>query len=216
MVVLCVVIKDIFTVKRVELIGDTVKPSIKGYDALYNTFLPLVPETETVSELAARNPQITNIAMEKRFPDTIVISYRKSIPVAVLESSKRYFLLSDGGRVLSIHESLPTGLPKVTYYQDFYQDQVTVGDTIETKDIQLSLRMVDLLEALGFVVKEVDIESFYMIRLVLSDTREIYISTEKQFDKQEYQVRTILKKFKVDGTAFRSLDVRFDKPLIKQ
>lgn len=214
--ILCFVAQRYFTVQKVELIGDTVTPPIQGYDALYRSFLPLLKESEFVSMLANRNPQITDIALEKRYPDTVLVTYRKSIPTAVLASSDRYYLLTDSGRVLSILDTKPEKLPVVTYYQQFYRDQVVVGDSIETKDIQLSLSMVDVLESLGFAVKEVDIKSFYMIRLVLSDSREIYISTEKQFDKQVYQIRSILKKFKVDGTQFRSLDVRFDKPVIKQ
>jgi hypothetical protein len=53
-----------------------------------------------------------------------------------------------------------------------------------------------------------------MIRLVLEDSREVLVTTEKNIQKQEYQISSILRQFKVDGTKFKRLDVRFDKPVM--
>lgn len=213
---LCLGVQRYFSIRTVAVIGDTVTPAVRGYDVLYNQFLPFVDTDAIISSLSDQNPQIATISIEKQYPDAVEIRYLRSVPSAALVSSGTSYVLSDSGRVLSISSVAPPGVPQLTHYQQFYRGQVKIGDVIETKDIQLSLKMVDVLESLGFTVKEVAIESFYMIRLVLSDTREIYISTEKNFDKQEYQIREILKKFKIDGTRFRSLDVRFDKPVIKQ
>ena len=93
--------------QKVELVGDKVIPPIQGYDTLYRSFLPLLKESEITSMLVNRNPQITDIALEKRYPNSVLITYRKSVPTAVLASSDRYYLLSDSGRVLSILDKKP-------------------------------------------------------------------------------------------------------------
>lgn len=216
MVIGCISLQNLLTVRTIEFSGPKVNPSIRGFDFVYGEYLPLVKDVELQHKIVQTNPQIENIQIQKNYPNTIVIRYQKASPMVVLRSGDLFYTLSEEGKVLSISTEYHGALPVISYYQQYYRGQISYGSHIGSQDVLLAVRTMRLLSGLGFKVKEVAIESFYMIRLVLSDSREIYVSTEKNIDKQEYQIRAVLKKFKVDGTSFRTLDVRFDKPVIQQ
>ncbi|MGB3095049.1 MAG: hypothetical protein WBB49_04155, partial [Microgenomates group bacterium] len=108
----------------------------------------------------------------------------------------------------------PTNIPEIIYYQELFKEDVKIGDVLSFKDLQIAIQFIRILRTLGYKVIQVDIDSFYMIRLVLEDSREVLVTTEKNIQKQEYQISSILRQFKVDGTKFKRLDVRFDKPVM--
>ena len=52
-----------------------------------------------------------------------------------------------------------------------------------------------------------------MIVLNSKDKRFVF-TTEKDVSEQEYQFSAIVRKFRTEGKDFKSLDLRFDKPVI--
>ena len=49
----------------------------------------------------------------------------------------------------------------------------------------------------------------------LYKTDEFTKWAKKNLDKQEYELRTIVKQFLIQGKKFKSLDLRFNKPVVK-
>ena len=47
------------------------------------------------------------------------------------------------------------------------------------------------------------------------DKKKIIFSLEKNRTIQAYQLETLIKQFQIEGKEFVSLDLRFDKPIIK-
>ena len=160
------------------------------------------------------NPIIAKVLVNKIYPDKLVLNLQTVKPVVATKVAEEYVLLAVNGRILQKLKVKPTGLPELFYYQQLFKEQIKIGELLGFKDMQIAIRFVDILGSLGYKVKRVDINSFYMIRLELEDSREILVTTEKDIQKQEYQIGTILRQFKVDGTNFKRIDVRYDKPVM--
>jgi len=154
------------------------------------------------------------VYVEKIYPNKLFIKIVAEGPSVSLKVGNEYVLLTSIGRVLQKVKTKPTNIPEIIYYQELFKEDVKIGDVLSFKDLQIAIQFIRILRTLGYKVIQVDIDSFYMIRLVLEDSREVLVTTEKNIQKQEYQISSILRQFKVDGTKFKRLDVRFDKPVM--
>lgn len=190
------------------------KDTIRGYEQYYSTFLPLLSEKDVKESLVSQNPTISKVSVAKQYPDKLLISVETNGPAVTFKVGDEYVLLTSSGRILQKVKTKPSDIPEISYYQELFKEDIKIGDTISFKDLQIAIGFIRILNSLGHRVIQVDINSFYMIRLVLEDAKEVLVTTEKDIRKQEYQLTAILRQFKVDGTAFKRLDIRFDKPVM--
>jgi len=210
----CVYIRDTLSVKEIVITSSHAKDTVRGLELYYFEFLPLLSEEELQKNLVALNPIITKVQVTKQYPNKLVLNLHTVKPTVATKVADEYVLLAVNGRILQKLKTKPANLPELIYYQQLFKEQIKIGDLLGFKDIQIAIRFVDVLGSFGYRVKRVDINSFYMIRLELEDSREILVTTEKDIQKQEYQIKAILRQFKVDGTNFKRIDVRYDKPVM--
>jgi hypothetical protein len=108
----------------------------------------------------------------------------------------------------------PQALPVINYYQRLNQYLFVVGDWISFKDIIYSLHFIKTLTGLGLNVERVDINGADMI-LCKIDNKEIIFTTNISQELQDYELEKIIRQFKIEGREFKSLDLRFEKPVVK-
>ena len=85
---------------------------------------------------------------------------------------------------------------------------------MEYNDIKTTLFFLKKLGELDLGVANVDINGLNMIRLNLK-SGVILATTEKDLETQAYQLEKIIKQFRIEGKEFETLDLRFDKPVVK-
>ena len=214
MAIACIYARDLLSVKEIAITSTYKKEEVRGLELYYHEFLPFVSGEEIQKTLVEMNPIIAKVQVNKIYPNKLVLNLQTVKPVVATKVAEEYVLLAVNGRILQNLIGKPTGLPELFYYQQLFKEQIKIGELLGFKDMQIAIRFVDILGSLGYKVKRVDINSFYMIRLELEDSREILVTTEKDIQKQEYQIGTILRQFKVDGTNFKRIDVRYDKPVM--
>ncbi|MBI2049796.1 hypothetical protein HYT32_02745, partial [Candidatus Roizmanbacteria bacterium] len=100
------------------------------------------------------------------------------------------------------------------YYQKLNYSSFVPGDFVEYNDIKTTLVLLKKLEGLDLNVVNVDINGLNMIRLNLK-SGIILATTEKDLGAQVYQLEKIIKQFAIEGKEFETLDLRFDKPVVK-
>lgn len=188
--------------------------TVRGYELYYYSFLPFVDEIQLEKKLVSDNPTIAEVKVHKSYPNKLVLNIQAADPAVSIKVSDEYALLSSSGRVLQKVKTKPKNLPEIIYYQELFVDQAKIGELLAFEDLLIAVRFIELLASFSYKVNKVDINSFYMIRLVLEDSREILVTADKDIQKQVYQISAILRQFKVDGTSFKRLDVRFDKPVM--
>ncbi len=160
------------------------------------------------------NPAIRKITVTKKYPHTLYVDVKWNEPFVQLRVNEGYFILSDDGRIVSKTREKDNALAEITYYQQLNFNSFQSGDQIYYKDIVSSLHFLKLALDLGFKINMIDINGFNMIGLLAKD-KEFVFTTEKDTAIQDYQFTRLIKQFKIEGTDFKVLDLRFDKPVIQ-
>jgi len=132
----------------------------------------------------------------------------------IIKADNGFFLLSQSGKIIIKTKENNSGLPIINYYQNLYYYQYQPGEIIDYQDILVCLSFLKKVEDLGLKVDTIDIAGVYMVAFNL-DKKKIIFSLEKNRTIQAYQLETLIKQFQIEGKEFVSLDLRFDKPIIK-
>lgn len=203
-----------FYVKEIILISDDSKTKIIGISSLKNKNLLLLNLTELEKEIIQKNPGIKSVKMTKLYPNKLRLKITKDWAVVAVKADLGYLYLSDNGKIISKKKTLDEKLPQIIYYQKVYFANYQSGQKINYKEISMVLELLKKAENLGLIVDTVDIVGTYMVAFNLEE-KKIIFSLEKKLEEQEYQLETIIKQFRIEGREFISLDLRFNKPVIK-
>jgi cell division septal protein FtsQ len=217
-VVFLIILYLIFIYFRITKI--TVLLNNKNYD-LYGTELLIGKNILFNSEnrikelLFERNPQIENIKIKKKYPNNLIINFTLNKGLAEIQANNGYFVLTKKGKIINKYDKQNNNfLPKINYYQkiDYYSNNI--GDYLDNKDLIYALTFTSKIKESGLKVDSIDIVSPNMIRLLL-DGSIVYVTTEKNIEIQNNQLVKIIEQFSIEGKKFSSLDLRFDKPILK-
>jgi len=207
-------INRFFLVKEIEIVGNEKKNSISGLINLKNHNLLYISEQKSANALQKENPWMESVMISKLYPNKLIIKIKPATPIALIKVDQGFFYLGIDGKIIQKAKKNEGSFPQINYYQQLSYFDYQIGNKITYKDILLSLFFINNLNNLGYSADTVDIAGFYMIRFNLKD-RSILFSTEKDIKEQAYQLDQIIKRFKIEGVDFSSLDLRFDKPVIK-
>jgi cell division septal protein FtsQ len=203
-----------FTIKNIEVIGVKRIDDVKGIYAWNSKNILLFSEEELEKTISDRNPNVKSVTVIKKYPKTIQCVVEEYKPFASFLVNQGYFVLSSDGRILQKVKEKPGNLPLITYYQKLNYTTWQSGDRIEYQDLLTALYFLEQTSGLGLAVNTIDINGLNMIALQLQD-QKILFTTEKDRDVQEYQLKTIIRQFRISGKNFTVLDLRFDKPVIQ-
>lgn len=200
-----------FSVSRIELSGSD---HMNGIDALSkkNIFFISIPETE--KNLYKNNPDIQSVKVIKIYPQTLHITVQKAIPVAQLAVANGFFMLTKDNRIIAKRRDKIPHVPILSYYQKLHFHEYETGELLTKKDILLSVFFIHRFMQTGIVVNHVDIASLNMIVLFADDKKYLF-TVDKEKDEQFDAFDRIYQHMKVEGVEYNSLDMRFEKPIIK-
>lgn len=211
---LAYVVNFLFEVKNVEVTGVSKNHKVLGLAAFEGGNLVLLSPHEVSAQLIKKNPSVRKVEVEKKYPSTLRIRIELYRPKVELAVNVGYFILAEDGRILEKSKTRSGSYTSFNYYQKLNYFTYGAGDFIEFKDIQDSIFFVKTLENMGFKVDVVDINNRDMLLCNIGEKKIIFTS-EKDRALQQYEVGQILKQFKIEGKDFRSVDLRFEKPVVK-
>lgn len=209
---LLIYLYQVFTIQNIQLLGDSDTKSVSEY---YGKFLLTLHEDEVEEKLYRQNADITDIKVEKEYPDSLIITVDTSEPIAYIKINDAYMLLSESGRVIEKTKEITNDVDivEIKYYQQFYYDQYVIGDIVDRSDILAALEFLADLQEIKADTDSIDITSPHMI--VLSGTEKRYIVTiEKQITLQFEQLKIINERLRGQGQQYSQVDLRFEKPII--
>lgn len=205
------IIKIIFSVSIIEISGNK---DIKGLEALQGQLIFLIFPKESEKRLYDLNPPIKSLRLVKIYPNKIHIDVERYEKVAIFEVDKGYFYLSENGRILEKKGEQKVSLPIIHYYQKFHFGEYNTGDKLQYKDILDSLFFLSKLHYLGIKIISIDINGLDMLIFNSEDKKYIF-TTSKKKELQYQEFKTIIERFKIEKTEYESIDLRFEKPIIK-
>lgn len=187
---------------------------IKGLNSFLNKNILFLSHDEVEKTLLAQNPAIKIIKVDKIIPNRLKIEYRLEEIYAAIKVSDGYFLLGENGKIISKIKKDSQDYPVISYYQKFIYSSFNTGDKIEYLDLKTSLALLKFSLNLGLKIDTIDINGTNMIAFGI-DKKRILFTMEKEAGKQQYELETIIRQYKIEGKEFKTLDLRFDKPVVK-
>ncbi len=209
-------IQYFFRVKTVQLVpenSNTMVLKMQGLEELHDYNLLLTPTETIISFLKISNPGVKNIQLAKVLPDILIVTVSYQTPAAYIKGDHGYFIISSDATILATTSQVPRNLTEIVYYQVLHTSTYPSGSKLDFKDMLTSLIFLQSSLDLGLKITKIEINGLNMIALY-ADKEKILFSQDKSSDLQKYQFETIIKQFRLENKSFKSLDVRFDKPIV--
>jgi hypothetical protein len=205
------IIKAVFSISVIEIAGSQ---DIKGLKNLQGQLIFFVFRRETEKKLHDLNPEVKTIQLIKIYPNKILINVKKYQGLALFEVDNGYFFLSKDGRILEKNRKKKESLPIIHYYQKFHFNEYNIGDKLQYEDVLDCLFFADKFRYLEIKIETIDINGLDM--LIFNSREKKYIfTTNKEKELQYQEFKTIIERFKIERTEFESIDLRFEKPIIR-
>lgn len=203
-------------VKIIRIEGIPKETVLYGLENVKNS--PLLTLSSQIAEEQIRksNPSITRIQVVKKYPQTLILSISIDEPLAYFESDSGYFALSQEGKVLSKLKKVPSSvnLPVIHYFEKLHFASYQPGDLLNYKDIDMALKILKKMTGMGIEINTIDIDGVDMIGFSLKG-KTIVFSSDKDIYPQLYQLEQIVHQFRIQGTDFKKLDLRFNRPILE-
>lgn len=200
-------------VANVIIRGDVIK-DLQGTQSFYKQSLLTLQESTIEKNIKKHNPWISTVAIEKKFPKTIIITIVKSDIVGYIDTTYSRILLSSEGTIVGKLEPFTnTSFANISYYQVLNGYELHVGDNIGFHDILTTLKALRILSDFGLEITFAKINAFNNIEI--SDGEKIIIFTaEKDIQIQVEIAKEILVQSKLQSTMVKKIDTRFQKPIV--
>lgn len=204
----------LFLIKDLQIVSSKqFEPVNKG--RLINRSLLLVNEGQIAKEIIRENFLIKAAIVEKVWPNKLKITVVFYEPCASLLVNNGFFILSCDGRILQKTKDALQYLPVINYYQKLNSRSFQTGSWVDYKDIKRALFFIVKLKEINLTPLTIDIRGQDMLVFKLIGSQQIIFSNSKDKNIQDYQLKLIVKQFKIEGREFKKVDLRFDKPIIE-
>lgn len=201
-------------VKYIKIENSATDSRLEGLLGFNNRRIFLLTPNVIENKIRQDNPTIKKAIARIIYPDTLSIFVSYYEPLVVLKSDNGFYSLSEDGIILNKTRDKPNlDLPILEYYQAIQYSNTKVGDKINYKDILMVLSVIVSSKNINFQIDSIDIRGENMIVCKVKD-REIIFTTERDKDRQLYEYAAVVKQFKIQGKDFKSLDLRFSKPVV--
>lgn len=201
-------------VQKIIIGGDNNIGSLRGLSSYYQKNLFILSEKDIENNLLKENPELKSATVNKKFPDSLVITVSLQPALASIELHDGYAYLSETGKIISKSREKKDQFPLIHYYQKMNYSSFSAGEDIQYIDVVSALHFLKKLSDLGLKTDTVDINGLDMLLFTIGD-KKLYFTTEKDTKTQDYELEQIIRQFKVEGRDFKSLDLRFEKPIIR-
>lgn len=207
-------IDTIFRIKEITVDDNGQKQFISGLNDFKNQNLILISPKDIALKIKEKNPTIKDVQVNKKYPNILELSFDFYDPSAEINVAGGYFILSSDGRILSKNKNKGGLLPLISYYQKLDYYSYSAGDYLDINDIKTAISFIQSLKDLGLQVESLDINDKDMLLCNVGD-KKIIFSAEKNIALQQYELQQIVRQFKIQGKEYQSIDLRFDKPVVK-
>lgn len=187
------------------------------FEQFYDKDLLFLKNSALIDKAKKENPEILKLEINKIYPSTLKVQVTKRKPFAYLTiDQNNYFLVDINGVVYTNQEKKEKKSLEFLLVIMPENFSLTKGLSLENykpfkKAIDLQTRLKEYL--LSF--EKIEIKNDGDLRLFLPKEIIAEFSTRKDLKVQVASLQLILKQSKIEEKVISSIDLRFDKPVIK-
>jgi len=161
-------------------------------------------------ELLANNPTLSAVEVSKHYPRTLIINYKKAIPIAQIENQSHYFLLSKEGKIIAKQSMPHKTLPILKSFQKLRYYESRPGQYISNPDLRYALSASQLAPDYGIDYEYLEVSKPSQLKIVGEKTVS-YLNTKKQIAKNLKIVQNITVTLKRKGQVPKVINLFFEK-----
>lgn len=197
--------QSFFEINSIEVVGTAIKIEIDQNKISKN--LLFFPDAKLREQILKDNPLVADVIFKKQFPHTLIISIIIRAPVAIIETPSGIMGVDKDG-ILLPEPADKHGLPVLK----FNLSEAAVGQKISRNEILESLEFIS--ETENFI-QLLSVESSGSALLAKSAKTDIIFAQNEKVGDTATTLQTLLVGFRIKGNLPVSIDLRFDKPIVK-
>jgi cell division septal protein FtsQ len=205
---------EYYKVTTFEVRGLDKKEVLSGMKEFKRSSIFFLNSKEVEKRIYVTNPKVKKARVIKKYPHTLEIAIEHHTPLACIEGSNGFFVVSEDARILSKVQGSCPGLVTIHYYEKLNPHMYKTGSKVDHKDIMAALYFYQKARGLSLAIISIDIRGFDMIALSTADQRFIF-SIEKNYPDQGYQFEKVVHELKIQGKHYKKLDFRYDRVILE-
>ncbi len=165
--------------------------------------------------LASKYPEVTQLKIVKRLPDTILILAKKRLPFAQTYVKNRTLVLDDHGVILSLTGIKDGNLPLILGLRT--TQEIDLGLPLNGREIQTALSIIKAFRTDPILsaheIKKIDVANLLKINLYLSKDFRVIMDQERISQKMKI-LGLILSQNQSGLSQIKYVDLRFKEPIL--
>ncbi len=194
----------------VQFLAPRILEKLRGQNIFNVDLVRLHREIRTVF------PQIYDLNVERRFPDTIHINAKRRDPFAQILVKQNYLTIDQEGVIILIDRKPAAKLPLVQYPQ-IEKKRLVVGMRIASEEIRTAIRIINAFYRNNglskYPISDVNVENLTKITFNIGPVLEIIVDKDDVEQKLDMLVFLIAQK-KLDFREVKYIDLRFKEPVV--
>lgn len=208
---------DIFQIREVVVSPDLGFIEKRHFSALKGHSIFDVSLNALYVRLKTLYPQMDQLRIVRKFPDTIMISAKRRDPVLMLIQGDREIFIDSEGVVVSKGNSSGLTLPVVIGLRSF--PETRTGQNIKARDMTLALDVLHAFQSREplrpFNIASIDVGNFSKVTVLLNNGLQVFVDSGK-IDKNAQQLAVVLSQESLDLNTLEYIDLRFKEPVLGQ
>lgn len=193
----------LFTIQQIIVIGNGVNIQLNENGIPHN--LLFFPSRKFENLLTKNNPLVKTIIIQKKYPDTLVLTIVKRMPLACVNNQ---YLIDGDSIVISQNSGCLSYLSIITDLAKSYQP----GEKIDNSNLNYC---VELIKYVGAFLQFDKFEATNSASITAKVGKTTIVFTQdSNAGKQATTLQTMFDGFRIKGTLPTVIDLRFNKPSV--
>lgn len=177
--------------------------------AAHHQSLVTYPLDRLEQDLLTHFPAIAEVHIDKRWPDSLSITYLPRVAAVQVQTDNQSYLLDRQGYVYA--QTSWSAIPQV----QAANSTINLGTTVEAQNLQLALKLSDGLRNGQYNLKHIILQPQY-VEVELQDQPTILVASDKSADKALVIINDLLSYINQNHRSVKTIDLRYDRPILQQ
>ncbi len=206
---------SLFEVKKIEMSSSLKSVQSHHLTRLIGKNIFSINLRDVQKKIQTQYPEVDQLKILKKYPDTILVTARKREPFAMLSNPSHDILVDNEGVVLSFGELSDVKLPSISGIP--LRSKIALGQSLKSKELNVALYILRSFQGNGdlshFEIATVNVHNLSKIDFYLSNNLKIIYDQDKILQKTK-NLGILLSQGNLDFSKIQYIDLRFKEPIL--
>lgn len=167
-------------------------------------------------EIRSIFPQVYDLSVERRFPDSIHVNAKRRDPFAQVMAAGNYLIIDDEGVIIAFAQK-PVEKHPLVIHAHVEKQKIALGARLASPEIKAAIAVIKTFYNNNTISKypitDVDVDNLTKISFKIGPYLEIILDNEDVSAKLDMLVSLIIQK-RLDFREVKYIDLRFKEPVV--